>query len=36
MNARLADPRGLPEAEARKLVADAKAVVIQSFALHSS
>ena len=36
MNARLADPRGLPEAEARKLVADARAVVIQSFALHSS
>ena len=36
MNARLADPRGLSEAEAKKLVADAKAVVIQSFALHSS
>jgi hypothetical protein len=35
-NARLADPRGLSEADARKLVADAKAVVIQSFALHSS
>ncbi len=36
MNARLADPRGLSEADAKKLVADAKAVVIQSFALHSS
>src|SRR5690606_35682996 len=36
LNARLADPRGLPEAEAKKLVSDAKAVVIQSFALHSS
>ncbi len=36
LNARLADPRGLPEPEARKLVAEAKAVVIQSFALHSS
>ena len=35
-NARLADPRGLSEAEARKLVAEAKAVTIQSFALHSS
>jgi hypothetical protein len=35
-NARLADPRGLSEGDARKLVADAKAVVIQSFALHSS
>ena len=36
MNARLADPRGLAEAEAKKIVADGKAVVIQSFALHSS
>ncbi len=36
LNARLADPRGLSEADARKLVADGKAVVIQSFALHSS
>ena len=36
INARLADPRGLTEAEARKLVADGKAVIIQSFALHSS
>jgi hypothetical protein len=36
LNARLADPRGLSEEEARKVVAEAKAVVIQSFALHSS
>ena len=36
LNARLADPRGLSEVEARKLVAEAKTVVIQSFALHSS
>ena len=36
INARLADPRGLSDAEARKLVADGKAVTIQSFALHSS
>jgi hypothetical protein len=33
---RLADPRGLSEAEAKKLVAEGKAVTIQSFALHSS
>ena len=36
LNARLADPRGLSEAEAKKLVAEARAVVIQSFALHST
>jgi hypothetical protein len=36
INARLADPRGLTEAEARKLVAEGKAVIIQTFALHSS
>jgi hypothetical protein len=36
LNARLADPRGLTEADAKKLVADARAVIIQSFALHSS
>ena len=35
-NAKLADPRGIPEAEVKKLVADGKAVTIQSFALHSS
>ena len=36
LNARLADPRGLTDAAAKKLVAEARAVVIQSFALHSS
>jgi hypothetical protein len=36
LNARLADPRGLSEADAKKIVAEAKAVIIQSFALHSS
>jgi hypothetical protein len=36
LNARLADPRGLTEAAAKKLVTEARAVVIQSFALHSS
>jgi hypothetical protein len=36
LNARLADPRGLSEADAKKLVSEAKAVIIQSFALHSS
>lgn len=36
LNARLADPRGMSEADAKKLVAEAKAVIIQSFALHSS
>src|SRR5687767_13905045 len=36
VNARLADPRGLSEAEGRKLAAEGRAVVIQSFALHSS
>jgi hypothetical protein len=36
LNARLADPRGLSEAEARKIAAEGKAVIIQSFGLHSS
>jgi hypothetical protein len=36
LNARVADPRGTSEADAKKLIADAKAVVVQSFALHSS
>ncbi|HQZ19203.1 MAG TPA: M14 family metallopeptidase, partial [Vicinamibacteria bacterium] len=36
INAKLADPRGLTEAEVKKLVAEGKAVTIQSFALHSS
>jgi hypothetical protein len=33
---KLADPRGINEAEAKKLIAEGKAVTIQSFALHSS
>ncbi|HWI20015.1 MAG TPA: M14 metallopeptidase family protein [Vicinamibacterales bacterium] len=36
LNARLADPRGMSEAEAKKLITQARAVVIQSFALHSN
>jgi hypothetical protein len=36
MNARLADPRGATDAEIAGLVRDGRAVVIQSFALHSS
>jgi len=36
LNARLADPRGLSDAEARTLVAEARTVIVQSFALHSS
>ena len=36
LNARLADPRGLSEAEGQKITAEARAVVIQSFGLHSS
>ena len=36
VNAALANPRGLDEAAARALVAEGKAVVVQSFALHSS
>lgn len=36
INARLGDPRGLSEADAKKLVADGKVVTIQSFGLHST
>ena len=36
INLRLADPRGLAEAEARALAATGRSVVVQSFALHSS
>jgi hypothetical protein len=36
MNAKIADPRGVPEAELKRLVAEGRAVTIQSFALHSS
>lgn len=36
VNAKLADARGISEADARKLVAEGKAVTIQSFGLHST
>ena len=36
INARLTDPQGLSEPEARKLATEGKAVIIQSFGLHSS
>jgi Zinc carboxypeptidase len=36
INARLSDPRGIPDAEIKKLVADGKAVVVQSFGLHAT
>lgn len=36
LNSRLADPRGLSDSEAQKIIAEARAVVIQTFALHSS
>lgn len=36
MNAKLADPRGVPQAELDRIVAEGRAVIIQSFALHSS
>jgi hypothetical protein len=35
-NLRLSDPRGLSESEARTLARSGRAVVVQSFALHSS
>ena len=36
INARLSDPRGATEAEIQQAVAQGKAVVVQSFGLHSS
>ncbi|MEO8362151.1 MAG: M14 metallopeptidase family protein [Vicinamibacteria bacterium] len=36
INAKLGDPRGVSEAESNKLVAEGKAVIVQTFALHSS
>ena len=36
INAKIADPRGLSEAEINRLVAEGRAVTLQSFALHSS
>ncbi len=36
MNAKLSDPRGVPEAEIRKIVAEGKAIIVQSMSLHAS
>jgi len=36
INAKLSDPRGLDESEVRRLITQAKAVVVQSMGLHSS
>lgn len=36
VNAKIADPRGLSEAEINRLVTEGRAVTLQSFALHSS
>jgi len=36
VNARLSDPRGIPEPEIRKLVGEGRAVIIQSMSLHAS
>ena len=35
-NAKLSDPRGLTEADARKLVAEGKAVVVQTMSMHAT
>jgi hypothetical protein len=36
VNARISDPRGLTEAEVKKLVAEGKAVICQSMSLHAT
>jgi hypothetical protein len=36
VNAKLSDPRGVSEAEARKLVAEGKAVICQTMSLHAT
>ena len=36
INAKLGDPRGVSAAESEKLVAEGKAVIVQTFALHST
>jgi hypothetical protein len=36
VNAKISDPRGIPEAKMRELVANGKAVVIQSMSLHAT
>src|SRR5512138_348793 len=36
MNAKLSDPRGVPETEIKKIVAEGKAVIVQSMSLHAT
>jgi len=36
MNLRLSDPRGVPEAEIKKIVAEGKAVIVQTMSMHAS
>lgn len=36
MNLRLSDPRGVPEAEIRKIVADGKVVICQTMSMHAN
>ena len=36
MNLRLSDPRGVPEAEIRRIVADGKVVICQTMSMHAS
>ncbi|MBP1636649.1 MAG: hypothetical protein H6Q10_3223, partial [Acidobacteria bacterium] len=36
MNLRLSDPRGVPEAEIRRIVAEGKAVICQTMSMHAS
>ncbi len=36
VNAKISDPRGVPEAEIRKLVAQGRAVIVQSMSLHAT
>ena len=36
MNLRLSDPRGVPEAEIKKIVAEGKVVIVQTMSMHAS
>ncbi len=36
INAKLSDPRGIPEAEIKKLVAEGKPIVVQSMSMHAT
>jgi hypothetical protein len=36
VNAKISDPRGIPEAEIRKLVAEGRVVIVQSMSLHAT